>query len=466
MNLFLCQVIIFSIFTFCEPSDNLKKVKISSRAISNLVNNLRREEPSVKFKIAVIGENRTVDELVGKICSELTETVEVYKYPDDGNYTAYLTQPQLVLHNGKQNFRIENIENISTGFNRYPSFKRTFIIAFNIFSSGFPFPDDLNITNRNSPFKHHSYFQLFYTENNSISLFNNILYPNGSCNPTFNRVNSFSQQTMEWESPNFIQKYDDYLNCNVKVIYTKLDPPIDYFLSHEINKKGNKILTGYLGELANIFASKHNIKYNLDFEMSDRNFDIFIDTFYDFVDLSLLNGHMTTPVLFSRTTVVVTRGAPYSFFERLILPFDCATWICLIITFSVALCTIFVVYWLSEDIQKFVFGTNIRNPTLNFFQIFFAIGLVRVPGRNFARFIFIMFTLFCLIIRTAYQGKMFEFITTDVSKHTAETKLEWINMKIPIYQHNFQDATNNKTGLMKGSLDRFRELWKSRFNIG
>jgi hypothetical protein len=37
-------------------------------------------------------------------------------------------------------------------------------------------------------------------------------------------------------------------------------------------------------------------------------------------------------------------------------------------------------------------------------------GLNRLPGRNFARFNLMIYILFCLVVRTGYQGKQFEFM--------------------------------------------------------
>jgi hypothetical protein len=37
-------------------------------------------------------------------------------------------------------------------------------------------------------------------------------------------------------------------------------------------------------------------------------------------------------------------------------------------------------------------------------------GLIRLPGRNYARYHLMVYVLFCLIMRTGYQGKQFEFM--------------------------------------------------------
>jgi hypothetical protein len=44
-----------------------------------------------------------------------------------------------------------------------------------------------------------------------------------------------------------------------------------------------------------------------------------------------------------------------------------------------------------------------------------------LPGRNFARFILMLYLLFCLVLRTAYQGKQFEFMGKEMRRPDPKT---------------------------------------------
>lgn len=46
---------------------------------------------------------------------------------------------------------------------------------------------------------------------------------------------------------------------------------------------------------------------------------------------------------------------------------------------------------------------------------------MKLPGRNFARFILMVFILFSLVMRTAYQGKQFEFLQKEMKKKNVQT---------------------------------------------
>jgi len=62
------------------------------------------------------------------------------------------------------------------------------------------------------------------------------------------------------------------------------------------------------------------------------------------------------------------------------------------------------------------YGRTGGTTAFNTFQTFFGISHVEVPNANFARIVMIFFVFWCLIIRTAYQGKLFEFTTTAIRK--------------------------------------------------
>jgi hypothetical protein len=60
-------------------------------------------------------------------------------------------------------------------------------------------------------------------------------------------------------------------------------------------------------------------------------------------------------------------------------------------------------------------------PAYNVVSIFFGIGQTRLPVENFSRFVWLLFIWFCLIFRTCYQSKLFEFMTSDMRKPLPES---------------------------------------------
>ena len=92
------------------------------------------------------------------------------------------------------------------------------------------------------------------------------------------------------------------------------------------------------------------------------------------------------------------------------------------ITFAVAFLVIFLIKLSkSTSIYEFIIGSNVATPSLNVVAIFMGIGQILLPQRNVSRFLFMNFILFSLIMRTAYQGKYFEFLTSDMRRKPMQT---------------------------------------------
>lgn len=122
----------------------------------------------------------------------------------------------------------------------------------------------------------------------------------------------------------------------------------------------------------------------------------------------------TRPFSFSEQFIAIPPGEEYDGYEKLILPFDDATWMWLGVTFLAAFGTIFVLNFVPPDIKNFIIGRETITPALNVLRAFFGISHIVCPGRNFARFLMISFIWFSFIIRTGYQGKMFEFLQQEI----------------------------------------------------
>ena len=124
---------------------------------------------------------------------------------------------------------------------------------------------------------------------------------------------------------------------------------------------------------------------------------------------------LSDPIYSTSDVFVVPPGQTYT--EKLLMPFDQAKWIWIIVFFAVAFLVIFlIILSKSTTIYDFVIGANVTSPSLNVAGIFMRIGQMSLPPRNSPQLFFMLFTIFCFIIRTAYQGKYFEFLTSDMKK--------------------------------------------------
>jgi hypothetical protein len=159
-------------------------------------------------------------------------------------------------------------------------------------------------------------------------------------------------------------------------------------------------------------------------------------------DISLLKESAAfSSVLFTDyLTFTVPSGEPYTDLERMFLMFDKSTWICIGVTFTAALLLIQLLNFMSIWVQKFVFGRDIRTPTLNVAAIFLTGSQHRVPGRNFARFMLMMFAIWALIIRTCYQSELYKNLQGDLRKPRIQTVDELNKQNFTLIYENFQKS--------------------------
>jgi hypothetical protein len=120
--------------------------------------------------------------------------------------------------------------------------------------------------------------------------------------------------------------------------------------------------------------------------------------------------------------------------------FDRETWIAICVTFIIALIVIHVIKFASKQVQNFVFGRNITTPTLNLFSIFLSGGQHRTPGRNFARYLLMLFIIWSLIFRTCYQSMMFENLTSDLRHPRVKTVEELVEKNFTVVYEDYFDG--------------------------
>lgn len=156
----------------------------------------------------------------------------------------------------------------------------------------------------------------------------------------------------------------------------------------------NGTATGALGELvkgnANIGIGNYFLKYNR---------------------LRVLDSSVTYssfPLVF-----IIPPGQYTSPFKKLIQPFQAPVWIFLILIFLFGFVTITMINFRSKSAKNFVFGTDVKQPIANMFVIILGGSQPKLPKRNFARFLLMMFVIFCLVQRSIYQGSLFIFLQSE-----------------------------------------------------
>lgn len=257
-----------------------------------------------------------------------------------------------------------------------------------------------------------------------------VWYQPGQCEtPTLITINKFSKRENIWLNSQFtIKKFRNFYGCGIGGY---LPVTVSELASMFIHEKMDEIFQSTREnadrKLFEIFAKSLNFTVEKDrrkvsfvsYLLSDRGKGV---PFY-----------FTQPHVFRSICFAIPVGQPFDAYEKLILPFDDDVWILILLTFLIAFFTIVVLRLFHPRIRNFIIGQNISTPALNVVMIFFGISQISLPGRNFARFLTMTFILYCMIIRTAWQGKSFEFMQKDMRKPEVKSIEEMIQNNFTFY---------------------------------
>jgi hypothetical protein len=211
-------------------------------------------------------------------------------------------------------------------------------------------------------------------------------------------VNSFNLKSLQWRNQlQVTNNFDNWQQC-----------PLITYPFHEtvLDRKG----FDYLEKIMHVVGKVHNFTPMFVHNASNEHFVLFKTIYFATPYV------VVSPFDMDLLQLLLSDPEVYSSYEKLLFPFDRTTWGLFIGTFVIAFAVISVVKRMSMNWQNLVFGNDVKSPSLNVLRVFFGLGQLRLPTASFARFILMMFILFCLIFRTAYQGVFYEMMTTNMKK--------------------------------------------------
>lgn len=233
-------------------------------------------------------------------------------------------------------------------------------------------------------------------------------------------VNRFSKLANKWNTNQFtIKKFRNLHGCEF-FVGKKFDENVIIQSNKLFNYNKNSLRQNTINQVnEKIFeALSEHLNYSLKYSSSGeiKQVDLRIKSFDMSRLVSLKHFYITRPYLFQSTYLADPVGRRYTELEKLFLPFDEYTWCLVTLTFAVAFLTTFGVRFVRPQVRNFIIGRGVRNPSLNIAVIWFGLSQINLPPRNFARFLVIQFIFYSLIMRTAWQGKVYEFMQKDMRK--------------------------------------------------
>lgn len=307
----------------------------------------------------------------------------------------------------------------------------------------------------------HFQFYLNYDVDGSIQLSQIRLLNRPNCLQQHTQlINQFSSKSLKWKKPvALISEFTNFNGCVLGIGSLSIAKPWSYYTLHD---NGSIDAFGSTATFFRTFGKYYNITIIFTpFDYVKQRF-VSLQWFPEYTPIYVpfING-LTTPMSNPNQRVsetfftysygfVIPHGELYTPFEKLLLPFDFDTWIWLLVFMVAGVVTIEVIKRTNKRIESFVFGRDVNTPILNLVTAIFGLGQIVLPRRNFARYLLMMFILFCLIMRTAYQGKMFEFLQKPMRKPAVKTIAEMIEKNFTLY------CSHTDVEFFK-SMDMFKE---------
>lgn len=258
------------------------------------------------------------------------------------------------------------------------------------------------------PFENRNFINI--VDESTVHLVTSFRFQAQNCDKIpYKTINRFSMTTMKWENRIFFpEKYKNFNGCPLTIAITDA----------QMYSKSN-IIYDNLAQNLN-FTVNRTMVSDLP-SIKDRQFHLI--EFLMFQNQKMYEwDYRFSPALFSDyATFTSPAGEPYTQLEKMFIMFDMETWICIVATLAGSWLVIQIINFTSLHVKKFVFGRDIASPSVNLVNIFLSGGQHKSPGRNFARFILMMFVIWSLIIRTCYQSELFKNLQSDMRKPRART---------------------------------------------
>ena len=251
----------------------------------------------------------------------------------------------------------------------------------------------------------------------SIDLVSGFMFTQEACEELqVEQINRFSLTTKEWENSIFYpKKYENFHRCELSLAYVN----DDIIELHRIIFKGH--LNADL-----VYCSLNHTEDVDGCDLYSQEYPINLDE-----DRFLIAyPHRDYPATF-----LIGPGEPCTDLERMFMMFDDGLWIAIGVTFTIAASITLSLNLMSSRVKTFIAGQGINSPTINLISIFLNGAQVSMPGGNFARFLFILFVTWSLIIRTCHQSMLFELLQADMRKPTVKTLDELFESNLTLFMH-------------------------------
>lgn len=282
---------------------------------------------------------------------------------------------------------------------------------------------------------------------NAVLLFTYMPFANGSCNNTKAiRINQFDKTSMTWSTNEFFPKKFKQLNrCPLRFGCYENSPGV------LINSResGLKRFTGMNIDFCVMFSGILNFSLNIfEFEyvtgviypnktataLLRRVIDKEIDFIFGSLQRTRAEAMSATRIVHSDKLILIV-PPPFLIdpMTKILLPFTFASWISIGMVALLACCIVKLLDFTPKVVHDYVIGSNVKGSMLNVFNVFLGGTQKILPRSNFPRFLLAKFLIFTLIMRSLYQGEVFDILKRDVRTVELTTIDQFIENEFTFY---------------------------------
>lgn len=287
-----------------------------------------------------------------------------------------------------------------------------------------------------------------------VSVFTYIPFPNESCGDTKPiRINVFNKTTMNWTTTEFFPKKFKQLNrCPLR--FVGYDNRARFKLNE--SESGMNRYSGIDVDIVILFSNAMNFSLNISLfdPVASDAFPKILDNKADFV-MATLQLHRVeildaSQMIYSDTLIlVVPPPFPIVTLTKVFLPFSIASWISIGMVAVLSFCVVKILKFTPKILHDYVIGKNVKGSMLNVWNIFLGGPQPILPRSNFPRYLLAKFLIFTLIMRSVYQGKVFDIMKRDVRTVELKTIDEFIEHEFTFYVYPYLVIRLNGSRVMQ-----------------
>lgn len=259
------------------------------------------------------------------------------------------------------------------------------------------------------------------------SLFTFKPFNGSSCNDVRPiEINSFNGS--DWATANFfLEKLKNLEHCAVRFGTVEALPGMDV----DYNEDGI-VLRGINGDMINILSEKLN--FHIDATIDSAPPKILANGSITGLYAGMLAGKIdvvscSLPLLLNRIQLfgfsrvfftdkiilIISPSTEITGFRKLLLPFKSIVWFAVLFVVVVAFAVISALKRFRFNLlRNLVVGNSSGNHNMNILIAFIGGSQPKLPRGNFPRFLLMMLLIFCLVIRSAFQGALFKILKSNI----------------------------------------------------